>query len=70
MDMANARDFHYALTLHPDELRVVGFALDDREWAALESGWRRLGLTRLPLGVMECEHCRQYRRLGEPAGPT
>ena len=37
LDMATARALQYARTLHPDELRAVHFAIDDRESAALEA---------------------------------
>ncbi len=61
LDMATARALQYARTLHPDDLRAVHFALDNRESAALEREWGRLGLTRLPLDVIECEDRRLAR---------
>ncbi len=61
LDMATARALQYARTLHPDELRAVHFAIDPRESAALEAEWSRLGLTRLPLDVVECEDRRLTR---------
>jgi hypothetical protein len=70
LDMASARALQYARTLHPDELRAVHFALDNRESAALEAEWSRLGLTRLPLDVMECEDRRLTRATLELAAET
>ena len=70
LDMATARALQYARTLHPDDLRAVHFALDDRESAALEAEWGRLGLTRLPLDVMECEDRRLTRAALELAAET
>jgi amino acid transporter len=63
LDLASARALQYARTLHPDDLRAVHFVLDNRVSEALESEWSRLGLTRLPLDVIECED----RRLGRSA---
>ncbi len=70
LDMATARALQYARTLHPDELRAVHFALDHRESAALEAEWSRLGLTRLPLDVEECEDRRLTRAALEMAAET
>jgi amino acid transporter len=70
LDMATARALQYARTLHPDELRAVHFALDNRESAALEQEWSRLGLTRLPLDVVECEDRRLARASLELAAET
>jgi amino acid transporter len=70
LDMATARALQYARTLHPDELRAVHFAIDPRESSALEAEWSRLGLTRLPLDVMECEDRRLTRAALELAAET
>jgi OB-fold nucleic acid binding domain len=70
LDMATARALQYARTLHPDELRAVHFALDDRVSAALEAEWSRLGLTQLPLDVIECEDRRLTRATLELAAET
>jgi hypothetical protein len=70
LDMATARALQYARTLHPDELRAVHFDLDSRVSVALESEWGRLGLTRLPLDVMECEDRRLTRAILELAAET
>jgi amino acid transporter len=70
LDMATARALQYARTLHPDEIRAVHFLLDAREAAALEAEWSRLGLTRLPLDVIECEDRRLTRAALELAAET
>ncbi len=70
LDMATARALQYARTLHPDELRAVHFTLDNRVAADLEAEWGRLGLTRLPLDVEECEDRRLTRSALELAAET
>jgi hypothetical protein len=70
LDMATARALQYARTLHPDDLRAVHFTLDNRVSADLESEWGRLGLTRLPLDVEECEDRRLTRATLEMAAET
>ena len=70
LDMATARALQYARTLHPDELRAVHFTLDNRVSAELEAEWSRLGLTRLPLDVEECEDRRLTRATLEMAAET
>ncbi len=54
LDLAAARAVQYARTLTPDELRAVHFAVDPREAAKLEAEWSRLGLSRLPLDIIDC----------------
>ena len=70
LDMATARALQYARTLHPDELRAVHFRLDNRVAAELEAEWSRLGLSRLPLDVVECEDRRLTRAALELAAET
>jgi amino acid transporter len=70
LDMATARALQYARTLHPDELRAVHFALDVKESETLEADWRRLGLTKLPLDIQECEDRRLTRAALELAAET
>ena len=70
LDMATARALQYARTLHPDDLRAVHFTLDNRVTADLEAEWSRLGLTRLPLDVYECEDRRLTRAALELAAET
>jgi hypothetical protein len=61
MDLATARAIQYARTLSPDQLRAVHFAVDPREAATLEREWSRLGLSRLPLDIIECPDRRLAR---------
>ncbi len=61
LDMATARAIQYARTLTPDDLRAVHFDIDNREALDLQDEWRRLGLSRLPLDVVECPDRRLSR---------
>jgi hypothetical protein len=61
MDLATARAVQYARTLSPDQLRAVHFAIDPVEAATLERDWSRLGLSRLPLDIIECPDRRLSR---------
>jgi amino acid transporter len=61
LDMATARAIQYARTLSPDDLRAVHFDIDNREARDLQDEWRRLGLSRLPLDVIECPDRRLAR---------
>jgi len=54
LDLAAARAIQYARTLMPDELRAIHFAVDTARAAELQNGWRRLGLSRIPLDVISC----------------
>jgi amino acid transporter len=63
IDLATARAIQYARTLSPDELRAVHFNIDESRSELLVSRWRQLGLSRLPLDVIECPD----RRLGRAA---
>jgi amino acid transporter len=60
LDMATARAIQYARTLTPDDLRAVHFDIDSKVARELEEEWSRLGLSRLPLDIVECPD----RRLG------
>jgi amino acid transporter len=53
LDVAAARAIQYARTLTPDELRVVHFDLDPVRTEDLAAAWRRLGLSRLSLEIVE-----------------
>jgi hypothetical protein len=53
LDVAAARAIQYARTLVPDELRAVHFAIDDQHANELSEAWRRLGLSRLPLELID-----------------
>jgi amino acid transporter len=70
MDLATARAVQYARTLSPDELRAVHFAVDPIEAAELERDWSRLGLSRLPLDIIECPDRRLARASLELAAQT
>jgi amino acid transporter len=54
LDRSTARALQYARTLAPDELRAVHVAHDLDRADALADEWRRLGLSRLPLELVEC----------------
>lgn len=54
LDMASARAIQYGRTHHTAELRAVHFAVDDHAADELAAEWQRLGLTRVPLEVVEC----------------
>jgi amino acid transporter len=53
LDVAAARAIQYARTLTPDELRVVHFDLDPIRTEDLAAAWRRLGLSRVSLEIIE-----------------
>jgi amino acid transporter len=61
LDLAAARAIQYARTLMPDELRAVHFDLDPVRTEDLAVAWRRLGLSRLPLDLLECPDRRVAR---------
>ncbi|HVV36997.1 MAG TPA: APC family permease [Acidimicrobiales bacterium] len=54
LDRAAARAIQYARTLHPDELKAVHIAVDLYKAEQLAEEWRALGLTRLPLELVDC----------------
>ena len=54
LDIASARAIQYARTLFPDELRAVHFVLDPARAEELARAWGQLGLSRLPLDMIEC----------------
>ncbi len=61
LDLAAARAIQYARTLIPDQLRAVHFAVDPKESRKLESEWSRLGLSMLPLEIVDCPDRRLSR---------
>jgi hypothetical protein len=63
LDLASARAIQYARALVPDDLRAVHFVVDADHAARLTEEWQRLGLSRLPLELIECPD----RRLGRAA---
>jgi amino acid transporter len=65
LDRASARAIQFARTLMPDELKAVHVAIDREQGEELAQEWRRLGLTRLPLEVVDCPDRRINRALLE-----
>jgi len=65
LDRAAARAIQYARTLTPDELRAVHIAIDLPRAEALAEEWRRLGLSRLPLELVDCPDRRLARSVLE-----
>jgi hypothetical protein len=63
IDLAAARAIQYARTLMPDDLRAVHFNIDDLRAQNLMERWQRVGLSQLPLDVIDCPD----RRLGRAA---
>jgi amino acid transporter len=61
LDLASARAIQYARTMMPDELRAVHFVIDTDRAAELSEEWRRLGLSRLPLELIDCPDRRLSR---------
>jgi len=54
LDMSTARAIQYARTLMPDELRAVHIAVDRAAAQHLADRWRKLGLSRVPLEIVDC----------------
>jgi amino acid transporter len=65
LNVAAARAMQYARTLSPDELRAVHFDLDPIRTEDLTERWSRLGLSHLPLDVVECPQRRLTRGAAE-----
>jgi amino acid transporter len=61
LDLAAARAIQYARVLTPDEMRAVHFVLDREEARRLASEWIRLGLSRIPLELVDCPDRRLTR---------
>lgn len=61
IDLATARAMQYGRTLTPDALRAVHFRIDPRQARAVQEGWYRIGLSRLPLDVIDCPDRRLTR---------
>jgi amino acid transporter len=61
IDLATARAIQYARSLAPDELRAVHFNIDHERAQRLIERWQRLGLSRLPLDVVDCPDRRLAR---------
>ena len=61
LDLAAARAIRYARSLSPDELRAVHFAIDTARSGELRRAWTDLGLSRVPLDIIECPDRRLTR---------
>ena len=61
IDLATARAIQYARSLTPDDLRAVHFNIDHTRAEVLMERWQRLGLSRLPLDVIDCPDRRLTR---------
>ena len=61
LDLASARAIQYARTMTPDELRAVHFVIDTDRAETLSEDWQRLGLSRLPLELIDCPDRRLTR---------
>jgi amino acid transporter len=70
LDLATARAIQYARTFNPDQLRAVHFAVDPKDAQTLESEWSRLGLSSLPLDIIDCPDRRLARAALELAAET
>jgi amino acid transporter len=53
LDVASARAIQYARSLNPDGLGAVHFVVDKEHADRLSEEWRRLGLSRLPLEMID-----------------
>ena len=61
LNQAAARAILYARALTPDEIQAVHFAIDEQRAGELATQWARLGLSRVPLHVIECRDRRVAR---------
>jgi amino acid transporter len=65
LDLATARAIQYGRTLSVDELRAVHFVIDSARAQRIADRWVRLGLSRLPLELVECPDRRVDRAVLE-----
>src|SRR5205823_2325970 len=65
LDRSAARAIQYARTLTPDDLRAVHVADHLEQAEELAAEWRRLGLSRLPLELVDCPDRRVARSVLE-----
>ncbi|MFN8018639.1 MAG: APC family permease [Acidimicrobiales bacterium] len=54
LDRPVARAIQYARTMHADETRAVHVAVDPNHAKELAQKWTKLGMTRVPLDVVDC----------------
>jgi amino acid transporter len=67
LDRATARAIQYARALMPNELQAIHFVVDEQRAEALSADWRRLGLARLTLQLVDCPDRRIVRAALEAA---
>ncbi|MBV9661346.1 MAG: amino acid permease [Acidimicrobiales bacterium] len=67
LDLATARAIQYARSLSVDDLRAVHFVLDPVRAQRIADRWVRLGLSRLPLDLIDCPDRRVDRAALEMA---
>ncbi|PZS24215.1 MAG: DNA-binding protein [Acidimicrobiales bacterium] len=65
LDRSAARAMQYARSLTPDDLRAVHVAYDEHHAEHLAADWRRLGLSRFPLELVDCPDRRITRSVLE-----
>jgi amino acid transporter len=61
LDLAAARAIQYARKLTANEMRAVHFVLDEAHAEGLAAEWSRLGLSHIPLELVECPDRRLTR---------
>jgi len=61
LDQSTARAIQYARALMPDEMRAVHIAWDRHGAEQLADEWRELGLSRIPLELVDCPDRRVAR---------
>jgi amino acid transporter len=61
LDHATARAIQYARTLSVDDMRAIHIVIDTAAAEHLQDRWVRLGLSRFPLELVECEDRRVVR---------
>ncbi|HEY2429303.1 MAG TPA: APC family permease, partial [Acidimicrobiales bacterium] len=61
IDVATARAIQYARALTPDELRAVHIAVDPIRAREVRDAWGEIGLSRVPLDVIDCPDRRLTR---------
>jgi hypothetical protein len=70
IDVAAARAIQYARALTPDELRAVHIAVDPIRARELRDAWSEIGLSRVPLDVIDCPDRRLPRAAVELVADT
>jgi amino acid transporter len=70
LDLATARAIQVGRSLNPTELRAVHFVLDTAVANELREQWTQLGLSRLPLDLIECPDRRLVRAVMELVAET